>query len=1081
MAWIGEVRNGTGSGPYNMFPTRTQIGNNVTNWLDPIVPPLDDCRTACGEKGFFAGHKGSLKTASRWDSLMLYLGKLRGMSGKEFWRGVLISDELFLAWIKNDAVRNSLSELLYTECIGTKVPSGNYINICQNVQDEINKSKATTAPGVIAKAFPLLLLCEFFSKADSDPKFIKQTIYRTLSAIADVDQCAKSEKQWKGNSTKCWLCNQNITNIYIGGAPSSNGLVDGTPIDDDKAATNKKMSDHSIHNKECEHCLPYIVGSYVLQLYGGDPKVKAAEAKAAAVASGNFTNVTVDQAVQNMINAALSWQNLEYEWSHSYCNQIKSQGHFLEYNEETGEFEVDYLQIANFSKRLRCQGNYKDSEYKNKETVCSQQVKSAKPKPGQVGQKTLREQNWKTFTDETDELQYRDASGTLAPNFIRTSCDPNASGKERSCRMSFITDSDIPDINDSDSPANKYLAASKIKHRWMKDTDAIILKMIAIVDKLNKKVDSESGMTIGLLSLIRARISSFVISKYLEDVSRELAKAQQAQQAQQNPGTFIPITDIWSTNLPEPWNDNIGFKYSPNGDDTPNIVVKFVLGVTRCCEASIRANARDPTFKEMGNWLDGCIHGTNAAYLSLEKVATLKGETLFGRPITRAYEKATILMASPYFVRKLLEELKEGISEIPSPFIFSDPTGDGAHAEYRLNTVDPSVIIQYGQEIKKTFNPRFISENMKNEAEEVIPGITKSESKADGSVFNSQWESVSRIISNNFETFIIHLNYYSTPVVSIPLDMLQIIGSRSNPQVDENKKPLWYTVAASTEADKYLQSFDTSPAPIQWLENPDVLEFMLYSDKNVLNVFWEKFSSLQARFIAVKNSGRFTDDRDVINYIAHYMDEYVSDKSILDKFLANIGASVSILNLPQPRIDALLPQFINPVTGQEVDIDTGEPIVRRSGRTRRRPDFFNPDTGRFGKITNRQRAKPKGKPRAKPKGKPKSKSSDTNLKNKLKMVGIKVTKMVKGKRVSLTKKELQKRISAFKKLQTKAKKLKVSLKYKSTSGRYKFKSRGRLIFDIKKARKKKNTKRKNTKRKNTKRKNTKRKNTKRKN
>ena len=66
------------------------------------------------------------------------------------------------------------------------------------------------------------------------------------------------------------------------------------------------------------------------------------------------------------------------------------------------------------------------------------------------------------------------------------------------------------------------------------------------------------------------------------------------------------------------------------------------------------------------------------------------------------------------------------------------------------------------------------------------------------------------------------------------------------------------------------------------------------------------------------------------------------------------------------------------------------------------------------------------------------------------MVGIKVTKKVKGKRVKLTKRELQKKLLAFKKLQTKAKKLKIQLKYKSTNGRYKFKTQKRLISDINK-------------------------------
>ena len=56
------------------------------------------------------------------------------------------------------------------------------------------------------------------------------------------------------------------------------------------------------------------------------------------------------------------------------------------------------------------------------------------------------------------------------------------------------------------------------------------------------------------------------------------------------------------------------------------------------------------------------------------------------------------------------------------------------------------------------------------------------------------------------------------------------------------------------------------------------------------------------------------------------------------------------------------------------------------------------------------------------------------LKEKLKLVGIKITKMIKGKRKPLTRKELENKAMSFRKLQLKAKSLGIRLKYKSKNG-----------------------------------------------
>jgi hypothetical protein len=317
-------------------------------------------------------------------------------------------------------------------------------------------------------------------------------------------------------------------------------------------------------------------------------------------------------------------------------------------------------------------------------------------------------------------------------------------------------------------------------------------------------------------------------------------------------------------------------------------------------------------------------------------------------------------------------------------------------------------------------------------AESIIPTITTGAQTYSGREYNSQWQNVARVITEQIQNFIPNLYYYSNPIASFSDAEIARFSS-----YDSN--------AYARDA---FNGYSAAANKIDWLEDIDALEFMLESDDSVINPFWLSiFTDVEGFLTNIQTSGGF-DRNEAILYISNYLKEYVNNEDILDGFLSRVGG-----------------------------LDQKTQVRRQSARLRGLlPEY----SGLFGKV--KSRARTKSKPRRKPKGKPKSKSSDTNLKNKLKMVGIKVTKMVKGKRVSLTKKELQKRISAFKKLQARAKKLKVSLKYKSTSGRYKFKSQRRLISDIKKATK--NTKRKNTKatkRKNTKRKNTKRKNPKRRN
>ena len=70
------------------------------------------------------------------------------------------------------------------------------------------------------------------------------------------------------------------------------------------------------------------------------------------------------------------------------------------------------------------------------------------------------------------------------------------------------------------------------------------------------------------------------------------------------------------------------------------------------------------------------------------------------------------------------------------------------------------------------------------------------------------------------------------------------------------------------------------------------------------------------------------------------------------------------------------------------------------------------------------------------------------LKAKLKSVGVPVTKVVRGKRMKLTRKQLEMRAGAFKRLQIRCQKKGINLTYVSKKGR-KYKSAKRLLSDLK--------------------------------
>ena len=74
--------------------------------------------------------------------------------------------------------------------------------------------------------------------------------------------------------------------------------------------------------------------------------------------------------------------------------------------------------------------------------------------------------------------------------------------------------------------------------------------------------------------------------------------------------------------------------------------------------------------------------------------------------------------------------------------------------------------------------------------------------------------------------------------------------------------------------------------------------------------------------------------------------------------------------------------------------------------------------------------------------------SDLDIKNKLKSVGIKITKTIRGKRKYLSRKELENKAILFNKLQNTAKRMKIKIMYKSKSRMYKYKTYKRLQKEI---------------------------------
>jgi hypothetical protein len=143
------------------------------------------------------------------------------------------------------------------------------------------------------------------------------------------------------------------------------------------------------------------------------------------------------------------------------------------------------------------------------------------------------------------------------------------------------------------------------------------------------------------------------------------------------------------------------------------------------------------------------------------------------------------------------------------------------------------------------------------------------------------------------------------------------------------------------------------------------------------------------------------------------------------------------------RLCADLSIFFNPFTIlEEQGKDTGLTFYKKTG-------IFG-----FGKVNNRVYTNSVYNKRKYDISKRLKLMTETELKNKLKSVGIKITKTIQGKRKYLTRKELENKALLFNKLQNTAKRMKIKLMYKSRSrmykrnGIYKYKTYKRLQKEI---------------------------------
>ena len=229
-------------------------------------------------------------------------------------------------------------------------------------------------------------------------------------------------------------------------------------------------------------------------------------------------------------------------------------------------------------------------------------------------------------------------------------------------------------------------------------------------------------------------------------------------------------------------------------------------------------------------------------------------------------------------------------------------------------------------------------------------------------------------------------------------------------------------------------------------ENKMYVSFDILSSE-ICSLF-SKFSFLEAK----ENKGR-------TDLIADGLYVYLTDDE--KKIQEGAGTLMSLYRGVGNIKDTLLKRYTEGASREEVDarmaVIEAKKRAKEAEEWAKEAEEWAQQGGRPpGAQFRPRRSWPRRSPQSQPSNtsfgkKPKVSIRNTStrvLKAKLKSVGVPVTKVIRGKRMKLTRKELEMRAGAFKRLQIRCQKEGISLTYVSKNGR-KYKSAKRLLSDLK--------------------------------
>ena len=203
-----------------------------------------------------------------------------------------------------------------------------------------------------------------------------------------------------------------------------------------------------------------------------------------------------------------------------------------------------------------------------------------------------------------------------------------------------------------------------------------------------------------------------------------------------------------------------------------------------------------------------------------------------------------------------------------------------------------------------------------------------------------------------------------------------------------------------------------------------------YPDGHILSQSsGKKFKKIVRRYSMEKTLGDFLQ---IITYAATPKPKVFITVDRICSIIAGILGSTSILDAGSTSTDVFRYLFVPTVYADARRI----PFLSwcraiTTGGAGSSSDQMTTDFGKINNITKRLKL-----------------MSNSELKNKLKLVGIKITKTIRGKRKYLSRKELENKAILFNKLQNIAKRMKIKIMYKSKSRMYRYKTYKRLQKEI---------------------------------